>query len=201
MNEDLRYASEEDIAFFNKCITGLPEDPGYSCGPHSVRCLRQIVEIVNPLNILEIGFNVGRSSSLWLELSSASICSVDVSNSKETMDAVMHLMLKYNDRFDFICTNSKDLHYKNLAIGKWDIIFIDGDHSYEMVKNDIELAIDLNIPWIALDDWMPEYGPGVQPAAKSMHLDVVRIMGNIALAKNPHYDGYTVPDILSRLKN
>ena len=110
---DLLFASVEDIMFFNKCIEGLPAQEGlrgdgvgqdgtplpFSCGAHSVRCLREIVEIVNPGGILEIGFNIGRSASLWLNLSAGYLVSTDISRRPETLQAAQILTERYSERF------------------------------------------------------------------------------------------------------
>ena len=193
-HEELMYASPEDIEFFNKCIEGLPKDPGYSCGPHSVRCLREIVNITEPSSIIEIGLNCGYSSALWLELAeefSVSVLSIDISERKETLDAGFMLSSRYPSRFQFLICDSKKvnmLYAGKLERAKASLIFIDGGHEYEDVKSDIQLAINLGIKWIAFDDWLPQFGPGVQKAiAEHPELEMVKEMGNIVLMLNNDY--------------
>jgi len=115
-NEKLMYASDEDIAFYLKCVEGLPTLAGldgsgngsdgiplpYGLGSHSVKCLREIIEIVKPKSIFEIGFNMGWSASLWLELSSkAYLYSCDISKKKETIEAAIVLTKRYGNRFTY----------------------------------------------------------------------------------------------------
>lgn len=199
---DLMYSSDEDQQFFLKCVEGLPvingfsgdgidsngEPMPYGIGPHSVRCLRRIVEIVKPKRILEIGFNVGISSSVWLNLCDASIVSVDISDRKETLVAADMLDARYPGRFKFICSDSAAaLHpIVNHTAEKFDLIFIDGGHLEHHVMADIDLAKRLGIPYLAFDDYLPQFGPGVQPAIKNneVALAMVEEMGNIVLMKN-----------------
>ncbi|HTJ52648.1 MAG TPA: class I SAM-dependent methyltransferase [Cyclobacteriaceae bacterium] len=201
--QELMYASEEDIAFFHKCTIGLPSAAGFSgtgfdasgnripfgCGPHSVRCLREIVDFVKPSGIIEVGLNCGWSSSMWLELApNAKVLSIDISDKAETMEAGSILLHRYSPRFEFmICDSAK-------AFEKWpstlesvnaDLIFIDGGHLEHHVMADIKLALDLKIKWLAFDDILEQFGPGVLPAiAKYPELEEVKTLGNIALYKN-----------------
>jgi hypothetical protein len=193
--QELLSASEEDQQFFFKCVQGLPlvsadgmdsngQPMPYFLGAHSVRCLRRIVELVEPKSILEIGFNVGVSSSLWLNLSSASVVSVDISDRQETLTAAKKLSDDYPDRFDFILSDSAKLFGNPQLEGlKFDLIFIDGGHLEHDVLADIKLALDLGIKYLAFDDYLPKYGPGVQPAIEKHGLTMIEEMGNIVLMR------------------
>jgi predicted O-methyltransferase YrrM len=182
--QELLYASTEDIAFFNECTKGLPESEVYSCGAHSVRCLREIVDIVKPKFIFEIGFNVGKSASLWLNLApEAKLISIDISEREELFAAVMIMTHRYNDRFSYFDRNRDRPTLKAMDI-KADLAFIDGSHEMDDVCHDIGLVISLGIPYIAFDDILPQYGE-VQDAINWFpELEIVKTMGNIALYKN-----------------
>lgn len=199
---DLMYSSEEDKIFYNNCTAGLPSLAGvngtgkdkwgiplpYGTGPHSVRCLREIVEIVKPTSIFEIGLNMGWSSAMWLELSNAEVVSCDISYKDETVNAATFLEEKYNGRFKY--ANRLEKEKFDLSVNKkFDLVFIDGGHEYDDVVVDLKLCIELNIPFFAMDDWLPQYGQ-VQDAVKSFgdKLEVLNINGNIALLKNNLYD-------------
>lgn len=200
--QELMYASDEDIAFFHKCTAGLPGVEGFSgtgfdangnripygCGPHSVRCLREIVEIAKPKAIIEIGLNCGYSSALWLNMSDAYVLSVDISDRKETLEAGRILNEKFFGRFSFIiCDSAKllDEYPALLKNQKFNLTFVDGGHLEHHVMADIKLALDLKIKWLAFDDVLPQFGPGVLPSiAKHPQLEEVKTLGNIALYKN-----------------
>lgn len=200
----LMYASDEDISIFNEWTKGLPSIGGlngsgkdedgipipYHCGPHSLRCFREIAEMTNPKKILEIGFNCGQSAAMWLELcSEAILISCDISEKKETLVAADILIKRYAKhhnilRFMYHNRNNESfvVHIKNT---RFDLIFIDGGHLLEDVINDIQLALDLKIKWLAMDDWLPEFGE-MQKAVETFgdKLEIVNVNGNIALLKN-----------------
>jgi hypothetical protein len=190
------YSTPEDQALYLECVKGLPTLAGFSgtgrdendvpipygVGPHSVRCIREVCEIVQPKSILEIGFNLGYSASLWLHFTSATLFSVDISNKRETLAAATTLTERYPDRFTFLCCDSFKL-LPRLEGKKFDLIFIDGGHLDEHVMNDIRVAQALDIPNLCFDDWLPQFGPGVQPSIARYKLTVAKVMGNIALAK------------------
>src|SRR5574342_680219 len=114
MNDsELMFSNKEDQKFYLKAVEGLPLINGYSMnglesegvpmcygvGPHSVRCMREVVEIVNPKRIFEIGTNVSYSAALWLELAlDASIWTCDIDRKKETVDAAKNKRKRYPKR-------------------------------------------------------------------------------------------------------
>ena len=153
----------------------------YGLGPHSVDPIRKVCELTKPTSILEIGFNMGYSSALWLHFTDAKVVAVDISDKDETLLAAKILKELYPDRFEFVLSDSKHL-YEKIKDRQFDFIFIDGDHEDDGVMADMQLAKDLNIHNICLDDWLPQFGPGVQPSAKRHSLNVTHIFGNIALA-------------------
>lgn len=200
---DLMYASETDKQFYAECTKGLPDLLGingdgldkwgvplpYGTGPHSVRCLREIVEIVKPKNIFEIGFNMGWSSAMWLELApKAKITSCDISYKDETVEAAKYLGGKYPKRFFYVNRLESEYFDKITKNKSFDLAFIDGGHLLDDVVADLKLCMDLNIPFFAMDDWLPEYGE-VEEAVKTFgnDLELINLNGNIALLKNNKY--------------
>lgn len=204
-DEELLYASEEDWAFYNKIIEGLPTMAGkngdgldkfgvpipYHSGPHILRHFVDTICIVKPKRIFEIGFNMGHSARMWLELCPAEVHSCDVSRKDETVSAAIFLDQEYNnpyresgDRFTFnwreeIGTNilyPYPEHYFDLA-------FIDGAHDDDNITNDILLCINMKIPYMLFDDWYPRYGETQKAVAKFPELELVKDMNNLRLYK------------------
>ena len=105
--------------------------------------------------ILEIGFNIGYSVSMWLEFDEdkkSKLTSVDIGIHADTMKAVEAVKNLHGERFSFILSDSKKV--KPQLVGKlFDLAFIDGDHSAEGVASDIRLCIDLKIPLLLFDDY------------------------------------------------
>lgn len=76
----------------------------------------------------------------------------------------------YRSKFDRYCKskkitylncNSKDKKFKKvLSKNNWDLVFIDGNHSYEMVKSDYN-TVKKHAKYVVLHDICNEYCPGV----------------------------------------
>lgn len=198
MEQDLMYSSKEDSDFYLSAVLGLPTLAGlkgngkdkfdiplpYGCGPHSVRCLREIVELTQPKSIYCIGTNMGYSDAMWLELSSAKVFSTDISRKDETILAASLLKDRYIDRY-FYCNRLEDNFTELLNKEYFDLSFIDGGHLFEDVMKDIEQCISLKIKYLSFDDILPQFGPGVMPAIQQFpQLELIKEMGNIGLYKN-----------------
>lgn len=194
-DEELLYASEEEWAFFNKCIEGLPTMEGkngdgkdkfgeyipYSSGPHIIKHFKSTLDIVEPKRILEIGFNLGYSSSMWLHLDSVEVMSCDISRKDETLEAAEIIYYKFHDRFGF--NWREDLDTMEFEPYYYDLIFIDGSHIGKDIIKDIQLAKRLQIPYLLFDDWYPRFGETQQAVAKFPELELVKDMNNLRLYK------------------
>jgi hypothetical protein len=156
-----------------------------SLGPHSVRAIRSIAEFVKPNSIFEIGFNCGISTMMWLHLCpKAKIVSVDISGADHTYRGVAQVAAWHRDRHQFINSDSKFCG-PLLPTREFDLAFVDGDHEYDGVRADLGLCLDLKIPWVALDDYWPIFGPGVRRAVESMPQFARQWnQGNYALYRN-----------------
>jgi hypothetical protein len=195
-HEELLYASEEDIAFFNKITEGLPTMAGkngdgldkfgvpipYHSGPHILRHFRDVIEIVKPRKIFEIGFNMGHSSKMWLDLSACEVVSCDISLKDETIAAAEYLR-NYSERFAFEWRDDLDGDWVAAIATQYyfDIAFIDGAHDEENVTKDIQLCKGMKIPYILFDDWYPRYGETQKAVAQFPELELVKDMNNLRL--------------------
>lgn len=122
---------------------------------------QDVIKRVNPSEILETGFFTGLSSFAFLYLSKANIISVDPMvnlydpNIKHDgkIENVQKLKDAFPNRFTFIqkdsCFVRPDLKNK-----QFDLFFIDGDHLAKGIRNDLQLALDLNIEHVLLDDFV-----------------------------------------------
>jgi len=138
----------------------------------SIYTIQDICSITKPTNILEIGFNRGNSALMWLENSNANLTSLDI---KDSPNSVRYLKSTYGDRFTFYKMDSAQILAYNLRVTTYDLIFIDGDHSYEAVKLDAENSIKLNTKYIVFDDYDHwKHGEDIKKIINDLPLEVIK---------------------------
>jgi predicted O-methyltransferase YrrM len=109
-------------------------------------------------NILEIGFK-GSSFHIMSQLSTGKKVAVDLEDNGRTIWS--HYMM-YDEDFKLFIADSQTEKTKNLVkefCPQYDLIFIDGDHSYDGVKKDFELYQELLSPrgYIVFHDIDPDH--------------------------------------------
>lgn len=108
--------------------------------PQQLDTLKYLVSNVNVLNILEIGFNAGHSSEIFLSNSLAHITSFDINTHSYVKCGKEYIDKKFPTRHTLIIGDSVKTipEYINTNPNtKFDIIFIDGGHTYEVALADI----------------------------------------------------------------
>lgn len=114
-----------------------------------------------PETMLEIGFNIGYSASMWLEFDpdqKLKLTSVDIGIHADTQAAAAAVKGLHGDRFKFILSDSKKVG-PALEGSIFDLAFIDGDHTGPGVYNDIQLVFKLGVPLLLFDDYWTENDP------------------------------------------
>ena len=120
-----------------------------------------------PQNILEIGFK-GSTFHIFSQYSGGKKAAVDIEDKGRTIWS--HYMM-YGEDFKLFIADSQTVETRDKVkefCPLYDLIFIDGDHSYEGVKRDFELYKELLSPrgYIVFHDIDPEHvfrdGPGGQ---------------------------------------
>lgn len=154
------------------------------------KIFEECINLIQPKEILEIGFFCGNSSLMMLELSkqfNTKITSVDPIDNNTTTDylksinredqiqecsvqfaAVDSVFNNYKERFTFVQKRSLNAALDgDLEKNKYQLVFIDGGHEEFNVSIDLEIALALKIPFLLLDDCEPTY-PGVAAAFSKM---------------------------------
>ena len=86
-------------------------------------------------------------------------------NNPYSFEAVSHLLKKFKNQIDLIKGDSNKV-LKTINMLKVDYIFLDGGHSYETVKNDLNMSKEVikNNGTILCDDYNLHYAHGVTKA-------------------------------------
>lgn len=157
-----------------------------SPGSHA-KIFEEVISLIKPKEILEIGFFCGSSAGLWLNLSEANLTSVDPFLDNATNDylnsvgrpeeiggdsvqlaAVESVKFNYPERFRFIHKRSLNAAIDgDLQKDFYQLCFVDGDHWQAGVTIDLNICLALKIPFILMDDACPEF-PGVVESVKNM---------------------------------
>jgi len=110
--------------------------------PEQVADLKDLTKDPSIKTILEIGFNAGHSSELFLENNpNVSVTSFDIGEHKYISNSKYYLDKMYPGRHTLILGDSRVSipKYSKENPGKtFDIIFIDGGHEYEVARADLE---------------------------------------------------------------
>lgn len=115
--------------------------------PEQVDDLIKLINKSNIVNVLEIGFNAGHSAEIFLENNeNLTLTSFDLGTHNYVNIAKEYIDLTYPNRHNLIIGDSRITipeYIKNNKDTKFDIIFIDGGHDYDIAKSDMENCFHL----------------------------------------------------------
>lgn len=128
------------------------------------------------LNYVEIGCYAGGSACLMLQRPNTNVISIDLGYpiSQETVYSNVTKLNKHNNRYLYLQRNSQlqeTVDKLTDEIDAIDILFIDGDHSYNGVINDFNLYEPLVAPvgFIVFDDYNDHiHSPQVKSAVDNI---------------------------------
>lgn len=146
------------------------KNEGYMTNPQKQEFIERLKEYPNIKSIAEIGLNGGHSAETFFQNCSKieKFVSFDLNQHDYTKAAVNFFKRRYKDKFSFVEGDSAQTVAKYAVQNpktKFDLIYIDGNHSYQGCLNDIQncaaLANSKTILWI--DDY---HGDTIQRAVK-----------------------------------
>lgn len=146
----------------------------YSFEGYSQQVSQQVEDLIiltnKPnINVMEIGFNAGHSAEIFLENNKElTLTSFDLGEHGYVKTAKEYIDATYPNRHNLILGDSRITipnYLENNKDSKFDIIFIDGGHTYEIAKADMENCFHLahKDTIVILDDtiftqgWEKEY--------------------------------------------
>ena len=136
---------------------------GYWSSFDCVDIAKDILEITKANSILEIGFNIGYSASVWLENGITRLTVIDINNHKDTLPAIRATAAAYASTayVNWWIGDSKSEEAYELDIKSIDACFIDGEHSYDGALNDSWLGIHYGAKWLIYDDVIENHVNGI----------------------------------------
>ncbi len=163
-NRDTNWEKDKEVPL------SIPEYQG-GVNPGDQRALYHIFDYLDVKNVLEIGTHIGCSTvSIALALKQkncvrqdkARMTTVDIVD-VNTFDGCPKDLLKRAGCLDIVSFEVNDsVKHMSRKIDKWyDCIFLDGDHSYEKVYEELPIAYDKleDDGYILFHDYFPDYKP------------------------------------------
>jgi len=169
------------------CIT-----EGYVTDKQKAEFIQDLQRLTQIKNILEIGFNAGHSSELFLTVTNCEkLVSFDINLHSYTKTGVQFIQKKFGDRFQFIEGDSKKEIPKYAALHnteKFDLIFIDGGHSLSCCLSDIQNCSKLahRETLVLIDDYVAEV---------KLAVDLCVRQGLIVLLDHKHTQDAYIPNV------
>lgn len=115
--------------------------------------MHELMDIITPKSILEIGFNAGHGSLAFLLCTSAKVFSIDIT---ENQKSEATLIKEFGNRFSYIImhsSNLSNLEFEEKTECDYDLVYIDAEHSFAAVRADIKEVLKFNPEYILFDDW------------------------------------------------
>jgi hypothetical protein len=145
-----------------KHLKNFKSTEGYWSTTDCVLVAKDILEKTNANSMLEIGFNIGYSSAVWLESGISNLFIIDINKHENTELAILSTKNHYSDKnIISLLVDSTSKEANDWDIPEIDLSFIDGGHSYEICMSDTLLSIKKGAKWLVYDDVIEDHENGI----------------------------------------
>jgi len=155
------------------------------------------------INYVEIGSYAGASAALMLHNPKVNVVSIDIADpiKQEDVHNNISIFFDYDNkkRFDYIegSSHAKETKIKLLnKIKEIDILFIDGDHSYDSVAKDFDMYSDLvsKNGYIIFDDYhcniCVQVKPSVDFIVSNLKINEFEVVGSLPNTFNAYPESF-----------
>lgn len=145
-----------------KHLENFSSSEGYWSTTDCVGVAKHILEITNASSMLEIGFNIGYSASIWLSCGIKDLYIIDINTHTDTEEAIKATVEEYKDKniYSLLVDSTSD-EAKDWVIPEVDIAFIDGGHTYDICMSDSLMSISKGTKWLVYDDVIEDHENGI----------------------------------------
>lgn len=158
-------------------IKYIPEDTSFDM-PNIEAFVRLAEKLPKQATILEIGTWLGRSAMTWLLATGGNLTSIDINQDTQRQAEQHATELGFADKSKFIIGSANEIEIGQFS-GGFDVVWIDGDHSYEACMQDIKKFDPFARILICGHDYAPAFPGVIQAVDEYFGKDNVQHDGNI----------------------
>ena len=143
-------------------LKNFSSSEGYWSTTDCIEVAKDILKVTKSKAMLEIGFNIGYSASVWLDAGIETLAIIDINTHRDTYAAILATNEAYPEKnITWLLKDSTSEEAKNWTLPDIDIAFIDGGHDYATCMSDSLLSITRKAKWLVFDDVRESSNNGV----------------------------------------
>lgn len=143
-------------------LKNFSSSEGYWSTTDCIEVAKDILKVTKSKAMLEIGFNIGYSASVWLDAGIETLAIIDINTHRDTYAAILATNEAYPQKnITWLLKDSTSEEAKNWTLPDIDIAFIDGGHDYATCMSDSLLSITRKAKWLVFDDVIESSNNGV----------------------------------------